>query len=1205
MRERRKTTKLAVSGIILALVLSAGTVPFGVHSASAAAEKFPTFVQHAVPSLSSGTADIAGTAFVDQDGEFHWMYSVSNYEQADNGGSWIKYNTNTDLGKLNTNWGTPVTYNSYWNRPGTINYKIDEAYGIPTPYQDDHNDGIGIWIDPDTGYWYSLTNDEYQFNPFASGNPTNNQRIATGIHNNRILSMYSTDKGATWNLIGQVATSPWNDSEEAVTASNFPGTTWSYGVAGTRLFVDNVNGYFYVLYNNHINWKTGYSNVLTFFSLARSPISAKMAEGSWDVWYNGTWTRSALKGYAGWIGSPMGAGSDHNLTVNYTPETDNLKLTGIGMDNSPLNIGYTKIPSGGDFTFKDTAGSTYTANTVNGTIVGPSGSIPSVTYSDPALDAAITVYIESGAVWIKQENNSTGYATSVKVSAGNPIFKNATTERLFVPVNTQYENAFSYNVYSGKYRSVGYDGYVYETDDLGAPDTFRIVGKLPAAVGSYLSQIDTGSLTNQQVSGYSFRTISDLSGKQINYSLSEPDASHTYYSSYSPPKDKDGADISPLSSYKISIGGNALEDGAADQWQFVPVPDDFDPSKNSGFYRLQNMETGKYLKVSGSTPAETRAMGASVSTGSADPNADPNGNGGNGAAVGSDQWYLLPVGNATPAYVTSDSSASDIAAATNTSLTGITKYRLVNRASDRAVEFASGHASIHGIDFGAGESQVMMITPSAANPGLPAAPTGLTATAEGQSHIDVTWNDADGATSYDLIVDGVLTSGAISPYAHTGLAASSTHTYQVRANNNSHSSQWSLPISATTLSGVISDGKTATASSFQTGNDIGNANDGNAGTRWAAVTNSYPQWWKVDLGSTMNMTKLESYWYNSASYPRYYQYKIEGSNDDVTYTTILDRTNNTTQGLTTDTFDATYRYVRVTITGSNYSGGSASSYEFKVYGEPVQTGTAPASPGNLRAKATGDNGIELNWNAVGKADGYNIYRSNTADGEYVKLNSEVPSSHTTYTDTGLPASTEYFYFVKAINSAGESVPSDVASAKTDKPHVTGISISPEKMTLAEGELAQLTAVVTPEEAEDKSIYWKSSDKGVAEVSDSGEITPKSPGTTVITATTFDGSFTASVQITVSDTTPPIIVLDVPGKFTGNHYNVGKEKLHVTGKISEPGVVFVNGIQADVEADLTFSTDIDLHPGMNRIEVTATDLAGNAAETVGYNVVPSK
>ncbi|MCS7462335.1 discoidin domain-containing protein [Paenibacillus doosanensis] len=935
-----KQLKLAARWVLAAFL----TVPAagGLPAAYAAAEKFPTYVQQAtVPGLASGKADIAGSAFVDKDGEFHWMYSVANYEQSDSGGSWIKSNTHTDLGALNTDWGAATTYNSYWNRPGTINYKLDETYGIPTPYQDDHNDGIGVWIDPDTGYWYALTNDEYQFNPFAAGNPTTNERIASGLHNNRVLAAYSTDKGSTWKLIGQVATSPWNDGNEAATASNFPGSTWSYGVAGTRFFVDNVNGYFYVLYNNHINWKPGYSNILTYFSLARSPISAKMAEGSWDVWYNGTWTRSALKGYAGWIGSPMGAGSDHNLTVNYIPETDSLTLTGTGMDGSPLDISYEKIPSGGVFTFKDAAGSAYTANTVSGTIKNANGdSVPSVSYSDPALDAAVTVSVDGGKISIKQENNSTGYLASVTPGGSTPIFKNTATQRLFVPVNTQYENAFSFNVYSGKYRSVGYDGYVYETDDLGAPDTFKIVGKLPATVGSYLSQIDTGSLTNQQVSGYSFRTISDLSGKQINYSIADPGPGQTYYSAYNPPKDQDDAAITPSAAYTLSIGGHALKDGLSDRWQFIPVPDEFDPSKPSGFYRLQNVDTGMVLKVSGTSAATTRAMGAAVISGAPDADADPGANGGNGAAAGSDQWYLLPVGNAAPAYLTPASSSSVIAAATNTSLSGIAQYRLVNRASALGVEFVAGQAALQGMKFGAGNPQVVTIAPAASN--LPSAPTGLTAAPASMSQINVSWNASAGAAGYDLLVDGAVVGGVSSPYAHMGLAANSAHTYQVRATNSAGAGIWSVPVSAATRSGIVSQGKTATASSVQAGNAVSNANDGNAATRWAAVTNSYPQWWKVDLGSSMNITKLESYWYNSTTYPRSYRYIIEGSNDDATYTTILDRTGNTTQGLTTDSFDETYRYVRVTVTGSSYSGGSASCYEFIVYGdEGRQDLTAP------------------------------------------------------------------------------------------------------------------------------------------------------------------------------------------------------------------------------------------------------------------------
>jgi hypothetical protein len=90
---------------------------------------------------------------------------------------------------------------------------------------------------------------------------------------------------------------------------------------------------------------------------------------------------------------------------------------------------------------------------------------------------------------------------------------------------------------------------------------------------------------------------------------------------------------------------------------------------------------------------------------------------------------------------------------------------------------------------------------------------------------------------------------------------------------------------------------------------------------------------------------------------------------------------------------------------------------------------------------------------------------------------------------------------------------------------------------------------------------------------------------------------------VLDTTSPVIVLYEPGRLTGNHYLVEKGKFQVTGKISEPGVVTVNGVLADVKPDLTFEANIDLRPGMNKIIVSADDLEGNAAEPVGYNVVP--
>ena len=131
---------------------------------------------------------------------------------------------------------------------------------------------------------------------------------------------------------------------------------------------------------------------------------------------------------------------------------------------------------------------------------------------------------------------------------------------------------------------------------------------------------------------------------------------------------------------------------------------------------------------------------------------------------------------------------------------------------------------------------------------------------------------------------------------------------------------------------LLSQGKTASASSTETGNVASNANDGNTtSTRWAASGGTYPQWWKVDLGASYGLTRVESYWYNSATKPRSYQYKIEVSADNSTFTTVVDKTGNTTQDFTSDSFTATGRYVRITVTG-NSSTGYASAYEFKVFG---------------------------------------------------------------------------------------------------------------------------------------------------------------------------------------------------------------------------------------------------------------------------------
>lgn len=92
----------------------------------------------------------------------------------------------------------------------------------------------------------------------------------------------------------------------------------------------------------------------------------------------------------------------------------------------------------------------------------------------------------------------------------------------------------------------------------------------------------------------------------------------------------------------------------------------------------------------------------------------------------------------------------------------------------------------------------------------------------------------------------------------------------------------------------------------------------------------------------------------------------------------------------------------------------------------VVTVTIPAAPTNVAASA-GNAQVSLTWTGSGGATSYNIYRSTTAGGEGSTPH-KTGVTTTSYTDTGLPNGTKYYYQVSAVNGAGESARSSEASA---------------------------------------------------------------------------------------------------------------------------------------------------------------------------------
>jgi fibronectin type 3 domain-containing protein len=88
----------------------------------------------------------------------------------------------------------------------------------------------------------------------------------------------------------------------------------------------------------------------------------------------------------------------------------------------------------------------------------------------------------------------------------------------------------------------------------------------------------------------------------------------------------------------------------------------------------------------------------------------------------------------------------------------------------------------------------------------------------------------------------------------------------------------------------------------------------------------------------------------------------------------------------------------------------------------------PPAPTGLAATPVSISQINLSWTASPGAISYNLKRSTSSGGPYVDVATSV--NVTSYADTGLTASTTYYYVVSAVNGSGESVASAQAGATT-------------------------------------------------------------------------------------------------------------------------------------------------------------------------------
>ncbi|WP_186331878.1 glycoside hydrolase family 6 protein [Paenibacillus xylanexedens] len=144
---------------------------------------------------------------------------------------------------------------------------------------------------------------------------------------------------------------------------------------------------------------------------------------------------------------------------------------------------------------------------------------------------------------------------------------------------------------------------------------------------------------------------------------------------------------------------------------------------------------------------------------------------------------------------------------------------------------------------------------------------------------------------------------------------------------------------------------------------------------------------------------------------------LTASGPFVTVAANVSGTTYTNTGLTNGT---TYYYV---VTASNAAGESVNSAS--AMATPAAVATAPAAPTALTATA-GNAQVSLAWTASAGATSYNVKRALTAAGPFTTIASNVTA--TSYINTSLTNGTTYYYVVSAVNAAGQSANSTVASA---------------------------------------------------------------------------------------------------------------------------------------------------------------------------------
>ncbi len=336
-------------------------------------------------------------------------------------------------------------------------------------------------------------------------------------------------------------------------------------------------------------------------------------------------------------------------------------------------------------------------------------------------------------------------------------------------------------------------------------------------------------------------------------------------------------------------------------------------------------------------------------------------------------------GGGCSSFAIVDSVAAGVVAYQNTGLTGQQSYSYRIRAYNAAGPSTPSNTA-------------------SATTNLPAIPTGLLATATSTTQVQLAWTDnATDETSYDVqrcagggctnFATITTTAANAVGFTDTGLSASTTYRYQVRAVNGAGSSDFSntaqtttaVPADPTGANAVPTSTTTATVSwEDNADNEVGYQVERCQGAGCSGFA----------LVGTVGASVAT---YNDAglSAGQDYSYRIRAIN---------------------------------AVGNSGYSNTATIST------------VLPAAPSNLTAQTLSSTEILLAWddNSTNES-GFEVQRcQGGACTDFAPVDTVVANT-TGYDDAGLPPNTTFRYRVRAVNGAGVSAFTAIASASTDVP----------------------------------------------------------------------------------------------------------------------------------------------------------------------------